>query len=207
VYLGATVVKFCTRKNRLGQTGGQRCTIKLFQPAKGRIIRDLSESVRFEPSVIQLMALWSWIGHFDVMKETQAANLELLRCWAKPVAVVTIRILNSEGFGMSVVRSARPAVSSERSTTPHDNAKSNANRQSQPYTSSNAEYPARSQNCDPVSPWCEGGESGWWKLDGWTATWIVRVELMKEGEEDEEGKEWVSRGWLLRIRWWWRRAK
>ena len=108
------------------------------------------------------------------MKETQAANLELLRCWAKPVAVVTIRILNSEGFGMSVVRSARPAVSSERSTTPHDNAKSNANRQSQPYTSSNAEYPARSQNCDPVSPWPE------WQILHPIHWILTAVELMIE---------------------------
>ena len=53
----------------------------------------------------------------------------------------------------------------------------------------------------------KGAWAGWWRLDGWTATWIVRVSLMKEGEEDEDGKEWVSRVWLLRIRWWWRRAK
>ena len=37
------------------------------------------------------------------------------------------------------------------------------------------------------------GWSGWWKLDGWAVTWIVRVGLMKEEEEDEDGKEWVSR--------------
>jgi len=36
------------------------------------------------------------------------------------------------------------------------------------------------------------GGSGWWKLDGWTATWIVWVGLTKEEGEDEDGKERVD---------------
>ena len=57
VRLSTTVVKFRTGKEPFksiaGESSSQWCTIKLFQPVKDRIIRDLSDSVESKPAVIK----------------------------------------------------------------------------------------------------------------------------------------------------------